>query len=181
MKKFFLILVSMVMMSGCHDQELDILEGEINLSSQLFGVGSYYLYGYSYGEADYIKYSFPFSGSVVPDLINIPFKNPDGTISASGFNAPSGKNGFSLLGSFSSLDAAREFYRDYKNVEPGLEFIVDSDTVKLYQVWLQKTQYDHFAKLLIMDINFFDGGLGEDYIVANIEYTYQNDGTGVFP
>jgi len=181
MRRVFLILLSFILISGCNNNSENKLTGEIKLSSQLLGIDSYYLFGYNFQKSEYIKYSFPFSGGIIPDIINIPFKNIDGTISAPGFNAPSGKNGFNLLGDFTTLEDAREFFKNYREAEINLPFSVDSDTVKLYQVWLQKTQLDHYAKMLITNINFNNGGLTEDYVVVTIEFAYRNDGSPVFP
>ena len=100
---YFIGLVIVVMITACNKKKGPVLEGQINLSSQLLAVETDYLYGYNFKESDYIKFSFPFSGSNPPDIINIPFKNPDGSIGAPGFNAPSGKNGFLLLGEFNTL------------------------------------------------------------------------------
>ena len=102
-------------------------------------------------------------------------------IIAPGFNAPSGLYGFHLLGEFSSLNDAREFYNDYTEADPQINFKVDSDTIRRNQVWLQKTQLDYYAKMLITDIGYYFDGLGDDYIVVSIVFTYQNDGSTIFP
>ena len=176
---FFLLLL---LSCGCNKDNEPVKEGELELSSQLFGVDSYFIYGYNFKNSDFIKYSYPFSGSVPPDIINDELINPDGSIAAPSFVAPSRKNGFNLLGEFSSLSDAREFYENYKNIEEELKFVAESDTVKLYQVWLQKTQLDHYVKMLVKDILYYQDGMsGADYVVVSMDFVYQDNGTFIFP
>lgn len=171
----------MFIVSGCNNNNEPVNEGKIELSSELFGVDAYYTYGYNFEKSEYLKYSFLSPGSTMPDIINLPFKKPDGTIAAPGFNSPYRVNGFHLLAEFSSLTEAQEFYDSYKEADQMANFVVDSDTVKLYQVWLQKTKVDNYVKLLVKDINFFEEGLGADYVVVSMDYFYLSDGSATFP
>ena len=66
-------------------------------------------------------------------------------------------NGFALVGEFESLEEARNFYKDYREVDSNLQFEADSDTVELYQVWVQQTSIGNYAKLLVTDIQNFEG------------------------
>ena len=172
----------MAMVISCNKNDGPVRKGSINLSSELLGVETYFIYGYNFKKSDYIQFSlFQSMSTTKPDIINYPFKNPDGTIGAPGFNAPSGKNGFHLLGEFNSLNEARTFYDDYPEVQSNLTYEVDSDTVRKYQVWLQKTQLDQYAKLLVTDIAYYNESMGESYVVVSMDFTYQDDGTGIFP
>jgi hypothetical protein len=166
---------------ACDDESGPKLNGELEISSQLYGVDSYYLYGYNYARSAFVKYSIPFSGSVIPDIINLPFKNPDGSIAGPSFNAPSAKNGFHLLGEFGSLDEASTYYENYGEADPSLPLSIDSDTVKQFQVWLQKTQLDHYVKLLVKDISYFEDPGGTEYVVVSMDFIYQNNGSTIFP
>lgn len=181
-RRIIIAIASLSMiMAGCKNNGEPVNEGKIELSSQLFGVDAYYTYGFNFEESDYVRYSFPFSGNIMPDIINLPFKKPDGSIAAPGFNAPYGKNGFYLLADFQSLAEAIEYYDGYKEINQQADFVENSDTVRLYQVWLQKTQLDNYVKLLVKDISFFNEGLGADYVVVSMDYFYLNDGTSIFP
>ena len=178
----FIGVLILVLVTSCKKNDQPVMKGSINLSSQLLGVDTYYIFGYNFDTSDYIQFSFfQTMGNTVPDIINYPFKNPDGTVDAPGFNAPSRKNGFHLLGEFNSLYEARTFYNEYLDIQSGLSFEVDSDTVRKYQVWLQKTQLDHYAKLLVTDIAYYNESIGESYVVVSMDFTYQDDGTGIFP
>lgn len=181
MKRILLFLIPLFFIGGCDKNNETLLSGEIQLSSQLFGSETYFLYGYNYSLSDYIKYSFPFQGSSIPDLINLPFKNTDGTLSAPGFNAPTGVNGFNLLGEFASQGDAKEFYDNYKDAASINTFSVDSDTVRTNQVWLQKTKQAHYVKMLVKKIDYYTDGFGADYVVVSMDFKYQNNGSAIFP
>ena len=90
-------------------------------------------------------------------------------------------NGFALVGEFETLDGARSFYEGYSNVEDDLQFETVSDTVELYQVWVQQTSTDKYVKLLVKDILDREGDSGTLYSEVVLEYTYQPDGSATFP
>lgn len=154
--------------------------GEFQLSSQLFGSDSYYLFGYKYEDSDFYRY--PFRSEPVPDIINEAFRVIQGVEVGllPGFNTPSQVNGFALLGEFSSLEEADEFYRTYLTVQDDLQYETVSDTVELYQVWIQKTAENNYVKMLIRDIATMTGETGAMYNEVTIEYTYQPDGSRTF-
>jgi hypothetical protein len=89
-------------------------------------------------------------------------------------------NGFALLGEFSSLKEAEEFYQNYQSVEEGLQYESVSDTVKLYQVWMQKTSAGTYAKMLIREIYNGEGATGVPYNEVLLKYHYSNDGSATF-
>ncbi len=155
--------------------------GEIRLSSQLFGTESYYLFGYSYDDGE--SYKYPYRGEPVPDIINEGFLviEGGGLVSLPGFNTPEFVNGFALAGEFESLEGARGFYKNYREVENDLQFETVSDTVELYQVWVQKTADDNYVKLLIKEIQTYEAESGKMYNEVTLEYTYQPDGSTTFP
>lgn len=155
--------------------------GEICLSSQLFGTESYYLFGYSYDDGELYKY--PFQGDPVPDIINEGFLVIEGgeEVSLPGFNTPEFVNGFALAGEFESLEDARGFYENYREVENDLQFETVSDTVELFQVWVQKTADGNYVKLLVKEIQTYEPESGKMYNEVTLEFTYQPDGSTTFP
>ncbi len=154
--------------------------GEITLSSETFSE-SYYIYGYSYEREDY--YRWPYQGEPVPDIINEGYLILEGgeLSSVPGFNIPAQMNGFALAGEFSSLEEARDFYDGYAEVANDLQFETVSDTVELFQVWIQKTSIDNYVKLLIKEITVFESELGKMNSEVTLEYTYQPNGSTTFP
>jgi hypothetical protein len=181
-KTGFCMLVLMALMAaGCDGLFGPGKSGEIQLSSQKFGNESYYLFGYGYEQGEY--YRFPYKGEPIPDIINEEYRVIEGgeVTSLPGFNTPAQVNGFALAGQFATLDEARSFYKDYRQVEEGLQFETVSDTVELYQVWIQKTSAGNYVKLLIKDIALNEGESGNIYNEVTMDYTYQPDGSTEFP
>jgi hypothetical protein len=175
-----LLLIAFLAISGCEGLIGPNRQGEIKLSSQFFGTDSYYLFGYAYEQGEFYRY--PYQGEPIPDIINEAFRLVGGDIKLlPGFNTPARTNGFALVGEFENLSSARDFYDTYVEVESDLQFEVTSDTVELYQVWVQKTSIDNYVKMLVTDIQNLEGEGGVTYNEVSLEYTYQPNGTSTFP
>lgn len=157
--------------------------GEMQLSSQLFGTDSYYLFGFHYEDGEY--YRFPFQGDPKPDIINEGMRILQGGEVAvlPQFHSPNTgqKVGFALIGEYGNLDQARSAYDEYATVGNDLQFEAVSDTVELYQVWVQRTGDGNYVKLLVKDILFGESETGNKYSEVVMEYTYQPDGSSTFP
>ncbi len=165
---------------GCDKKTGPDPGGVITLSSQLHGTDSYYLYGFSFENGEMFRY--PHQGDPLPDIINEGYLVIDGAqqISLPGFNTPGQVNGFALVGAFSTLNDANAFFQDYATVEEGLQFETLSDTVKLYQVWVQQTSAGKFVKMVIQDIKYLETDTGAPYSDVSLEYIYASDGSTGF-
>ncbi len=170
-------------MSSCELFRGPDRSGEIELSSQLFGTDTYYLFGYHYEDGEY--YRFPFQGDPVPDIINEGMRTLQGgeLVVLPQFNSPKRgeKVGFALYGEYNTIDLAREAYKNLVSVGNDLQYETLSDTVELYQVWVQRTGDGNYAKLLVKDILFDQGESGNKYNQVIMEYTYQPNGSSTFP
>ena len=167
---------------GCDSLNGPEDKGEFRLSSEKLGSGPYHLMGYLYEESEFYRY--PYQGDKIPDIINegyLVLADGGGLITLPGFNTPGQINGFALIGEFESLEGARSFYEGYDNVEDGLQFETVSDTVELYQVWVQQTSSGKYVKLLVKDILDREGESGTLFNDVVLEYTYQSDGSTTFP
>ena len=176
-----LVAVVLVFVPGACDKHRSVDKtGEIQLSSQTFSE-NYYIFGYSYEDGEF--YRFPYQGDPFPDIINEGFRVLEGgkVVSLPGFNTPGGMNGFALVGAFTSFDSGRSYYEAYAEVEAGLQFETVSDTVELYQVWVQQTADGNYAKLFIKEIQTFESESGNMYNEVTLEFTYQPDGSTTFP
>ena len=177
-----IVVVVMVLLAanGCIAFRGPEKTGEIHLSSETFGE-TYYLFGYSYEDSEF--YRFQYQGEPLPDIINEGFRVLVGgeVTSLPGFNTPGQMNGFALVGAFGTLEDARNFYDGYIEVEDGLQFVTVSDIVELYQVLVQQTEAGNYVKLLIRDIQSFEGESGNKYNTVTIDYTYQPNGSSSFP
>ena len=173
---FLLVLV------GCKKETNPTLGGQITLSSQLHGTESFYINGFFFEKAEMYRYSYSQQGETLPDIINEGFPPSNGSeeLSEPGFNTPGRVNGFALVGEFSNLTEANTYFRDYTEVEMGLEYKTVSDTVKLYQVWVQQTSAGNFVKMVIRDIEYLEAESGEAYNEVSLEYTYSPEGSTEF-
>jgi len=178
---FHLWVLIPFLLSACSGLGKPDMKGEINLSSQLFGTESYYLFGFSYEKGELSKY--PFTDETIPDIINEGFQVIEGSSARAlpGFNTPGGINGFALAGSFESQEEARTFFDSYDQVEDGLQFVVLSDSVKEHQVWVQQTSIGNYAKLLVKEVSSFPVESGRPYSEVVLDYVYQSDGSTAFP
>jgi hypothetical protein len=167
-----------IFMVGCETESGPDLKGEILLSSQTFGSDGFYILGYSYEGGEF--YRFPFAGETVPDIINEGFRDVSGGVPIPGFNTPGRINGFALAEGFLTAEEALEYYNNYTEVEDGLSFQVVSDTVKLHQIWIQKTAEGNYVKLLVTDIRRFGGDGGSMNNEVTLKFTYQPDGSAQF-
>jgi len=158
--------------------------GEMQLSSQLFGTDSYYLFGYHYEDGEYYRYG-PSQRDPKPDIINEGIRILQGGEVAvlPQFNTPTTgeKIGFAKIGEFENLEDARARYESYGSVGNDLQFETLSDTVELYQVWVQRTKDGNYAKMLVKDIIFDTGESGNKFSEVVMEYTYQPNGSSTFP
>lgn len=175
-----LAALAALLAGGCEAWTGPHKTGDFVLSSQTFG-DNYYLFGYSYEDGKF--YRFQYKGEPVPDIINEGYRVlVDGGVSVvPGFNTPGQVNGFALAGKFESLENARNFFDEYQTVRDGLQFETVSDTVELYQVWIQKTAAGNYVKLLVTDIQNYESESGNLYNEVSLTYSYQPDGSNTFP
>ena len=176
-----ILIVLMVALAGCKGIFGPERNGEFRLSSERFGTENYYLFGFGYEQAEF--YRFEYKGEPIPDIINDGYRLIEGgeVTVLPGFNTPAEVNGFALVGEFTSLEDGKSFYEDYEQVEAGLQFEVFSDTVELYQVWIQQTSLGNYVKLFVKNIETLEGEAGNIYSEVTLEYTYQPNGSTDFP
>jgi hypothetical protein len=155
--------------------------GEFRLSSEKSVSEAYYLFGYAYEDSEF--YRFPYEKDLLPDIINEGYRVlvGGGTIELPGFQTPGRINGFAKVGEFESLSEASIYYDGYKTVEEDLQFVVESDTVEPYQVWVQLTSAGNYVKLLVKEVKSLESEEGSKYSEALLDYTYQPDGSKEFP
>jgi hypothetical protein len=167
--------------AGCNKLFGPDTEGEIRLSSEKFGTETYHLLGYSYEDGEF--YRFPHDKDPMPEIINEGTRVLQGgtTIELPSFNTPGQSNGFALVGEFSNLEDAREFYKDYDRVEEGLQFAVGTGIVEANQVWVQLTSAGNYVKLLLKEAESLETEGGDKYSEVLLKYTYQPNGSRNFP
>jgi len=178
---YVLLLILVLTSTGCKMLFGPDKTGEFYLSSEKFGTEDFHVLGYSYEDSEF--YRFRYEKDPLPDIINEGYRIIQGeeTIELPGFNTPGRTNGFALVGEFSNLDDAREFYDDYLSVEEGLQFVVVSEIVEANQVWIQMTSAGNYVKLLVREAASLEGESGNKYSEVLLDYTYQPNGSRDFP
>lgn len=179
--RFVLLLALILTSAGCKMLFGPDKTGEFRLSTEEFLAESYYVFGYSYEDSEFYRYQY--DQDPIPDIINEGTRVLQGneTVKLSSFTTPGQTNGFALVGEFSNLDDARDFYNGYATVEEGLQFVVSGGIVEAYQVWVQMTSLGNYVKLLVKEVNSLEGEEGNKYSEAHLDYTYQSKGSKDFP
>jgi len=183
-REILMVLVAVAVatvLGGCDGITGPDRTGTIDLSSERLGSDpNYYVLGYAYEFGEYYRYRY--QGEPEPDIINDGYLViEEGEVAyLPGFNTPGQMNGFALVGEHESLETAREYYDDYLSVDRDLQFETVSDTVELFQVWVQRTVLGNYVKLLVRDIQMLEGESGTMYNVVKMDYTYQPDGSNTF-
>lgn len=179
--RYVLLLALILTSAGCKMLFGPDKTGEFRLSTEEFLADSYYVFGYSYEDSEFYRYRY--EKDPLPDIINEGTRVLQGneTVKLSSFHTPGETNGFALVGEFENLDDAKDFYKDYKRVEEGLQLSVVSGIVEAYQVWVQQTSAGNYVKLLVKEVNSLEGDEGNKYSEAHLDYTYQPNGSRDFP
>jgi len=180
--RYVLLLALILTSAGCKMLFGPDKTGEFRLSSEKYlEESTFHQFGYSYEDSEF--YRFPYDKDPTPDIINEGTRVLLGgeTIELVSFNTPGQTNGFALVGEFSNLNGARDFYNEYNTVEEGLQFSVEGGIVEAYQVWVQLTAAGNYVKLLVKEVNSLEGEEGNKYSEAHLDYTYQPNGSKNFP
>ena len=182
MNRYVLLVALIFVSAGCKMLLGPDKTGEFRLSSEKTLSGdTFHQFGYSYEDSEF--YRFPYEKDPLPDIINEGFRVLEGgeTIELPGFNTPGRVNGFALVGEFTNLGDAQDFFDDYGTVEDGLQFAVESDVVEEFQVWIQLTSAGNYVKLLVKEAESLEGDEGNKYSEVLLDYTYQPNGSKDFP
>jgi hypothetical protein len=179
--RYVLLLALILTSAGCKMLFGPDKTGDFRLSSEKTLDEAFYLFGYSYEDSEFYRY--PYEKDPLPDIINEGTRRLQGgeVIMLVSFNTPGQTNGFALVGEFTNLDDAKDFYKDYKRVEDGLQFAVESGIVEAYQVWVQMTSVGNYVKLLVKEVASLEGEAGNKYSEALLKYTYQPNGSKDYP
>jgi len=141
----------------------------------------YYQFGYSYEDSEF--YRFKYEKDPLPDIINEGTRvlEGEGTVELPSFLTPGMVHGFALVGEFNSLEEARSFYNGYRQVEEQLQFVIETDIIESFQVWVQQTSAGNYVKFLVVEAESLVDENDIKYSEALLEYTYQPNGSTKFP
>lgn len=168
----FLLILTVV---SCSDPVEDENWGAMILSSA-FDFSTSSIAGYNFELGTYVR--FPSGENSVPDIIVEKFTQPDGKIFP-GFSSPGNDAGFALISESGTLPEALELFNGYQEFNEAMTLSPATDTIRLFQVWVLKTNLKNFTKMVVKDITYHQN-LSGDYIKVDLEYYYQDDGSPVF-
>lgn len=154
-------------------------KGSATISSELFTTGlTYYVFGFSFEADDFARY--PGSDKTV-DFVPVNDKNPGGEVTGVYFEKTgTTQNGFHKNGEFQDLNAALEYYNNYKNAVQG-PLVSLTDDIRPFQVYTFKTAKGNFVKFLVKDVRSIEDVSGNtDHFEVDISYYIQRDGSLVF-
>ena len=171
----FIAITLFILSSSCERND-ERLTGQISLSSA-FDFETASVYGYNFDLAKKVRY--PSADKVLPDLLLFDYRKVDGTI-LPGFASPSNEYGFARHGeSFSSLTAAREYFNGLHQPDSNALYVAESDTVRLYDIWVLKTAAENYVKLLVLDVDVVEDPQSK-HLEVRVDFVYQPDGTNQF-
>jgi hypothetical protein len=147
------------------------LSGTATIDNSLFGTEVYYPYGFSFSQAKKI----PKLPGQEPDITI----DNDGTILNLILQTNNFLDSFYKAGEYSDAASAIKAFKEITApVVP--QWAVWANPVKPNQIWLFRTQSDHFVKLRIIS-TVSESREPRDYAECTFEWVYQPDGTLTFP
>jgi hypothetical protein len=178
MKKIYLvILIILLIVSGCKKNDKPELSGTVTLDNKLYGTTTYYALG------------FTFSTAKTSSTLNVP--PPDITIDAFSINV-SGHDSLVLFfytnnflpsffcyASYPDATAATQAYKNLTSFSPP-QWTDLGDNVNANQIWLFKTSNDTYAKLRVVSTVRGPGPI-KPVAECTFEWVYQPDGSLTFP
>lgn len=178
MKKIYLvILIVLLLASGCKKNDKSELSGTVTLDNKLYGTTTYYALG------------FTFSTAKMSSTLNIP--PPDITIDAFSINV-SGHDSLVLFfysnnylpsffcyGNYPDATAASQAFKNLISFSPP-QWTDLGDNVNANQIWLFKTSNETYAKLRVVSTIRGPGQIKPE-AQCTFEWVYQPDGSVTFP
>jgi hypothetical protein len=174
-----ILLLLILLLSACEEKEDPPgKEGEVTISSEIFGSTVYYVNGYSFEEEKYVPSLNP--GGSVADIIPVNELKVTGEVIGMAFSAgPGNSYGFYKNYESTDLQAAESFYNNYTRVEIS-DLSELTDTLRAGQVYSFQTYKENWVKFLVREIRLMKESALSDYVEADIVYNIQRNGSEVF-
>jgi len=166
----FLLTGLIFALPSCTGDKGGEYSSEVVLSSELLGSLTYYVNGFSFETGEFIPYP---GSSGLPDLVVENYRNNEGEYIAAAFSSPGNNSAFLLKGEFNSSEAAKSAYEALLVADTVSYYMETSDTLRINQVWLFKSESGHYARMLINDIEKIYGTGGVAYFEITLTYRYQ--------
>ena len=171
----FILFLLFLIQASCTKDEPPV-SGNQTIETTLYGSGPYYAYGFSFSQAKEIS-TLEDPG---PDITLLADVDVDGTtIRRLMLQTENLSNSFSKYGEYPNATSAETAYNNLTSatVTQWVEWV---DTLKSHQVWIFRTDNEHYAKFRIINTVAEERG-GKPYGECTFEWDYQPDGTLTFP
>lgn len=169
------IAVFLLLLSGCDGGKDKPLSGTVTVSSELFGTGPYYSFGFSFALAEKVSTL----GNPIPDLSVEAGVLPGSPDVVPFLSANTLKPSFGLKGEYASVNDATDAFNALKDV--GTPSWADMGApLKANQVWVIRTGDTKYAKVCVTEVILEQTGDGP-VARCTFQWVYQSDGSTVFP
>jgi len=181
MKQFtgIITIACLLVSSGCQKNDKIRTSGETTINSERVLEGSTYtIPGFLFSTGSVIMYN-PQTSTSTPDIFVLPIVDPQGNVTGAYLDSPNILESFALVGTYGSAMEATEAFNNYTTVNVA-GYSALANPVQEHQVWVFKTQNDHFSKILILQIETYKIGQ-EPNAEVRFRWMYQPDGSPTFP
>jgi len=179
-KSITIILISVfLVLLGCSKDKNGRTSGEATLNSERVLEGSAYtIPGFQFKTGSVILYN-PQTSANTPDIFVLPIADAQGNVTGAYLDSPNILESFALVGTYGSAAEAVEAFNNYTTVNVA-GYSALANPILEHQVWVFKTSNDHFAKILILEIETYKVGI-EPNAEVRFRWVYQPDGSNTFP
>jgi len=172
-----LTMVLLILLAGCEGGKDKPLSGTVTITSELFGTGPYYAFGYSFSRADKVS------------TLDLP--GPDVTVGAgdihddgvelieSFLGANTLEPPFALMGEYGTETAAVTAFNALTSAgTPQWKEL--GSPLRNYQVWVIRTREGKYAKIVTTDVTL-NKNVTPAFASCTFRWVYQPDGSSTFP
>ena len=178
MKKINLvILIVLLIVSGCKKNDKPERSGTVTLDNKLYGTTTYYGLGFTFSTAQITSTLNVPPADITIDAFNVNVSGHDSLVLF--FYTNSLLPSFFYYASYPDATAATQAFKNLTTFSPP-QWTDLGDNVNANQIWLFKTSYDTYAKLRVVSTVRGPGPI-KPAAECTFEWVYQPDGSQTFP
>jgi hypothetical protein len=177
MKRICLIIfIIPFMVSCCKKENGPSNSGTVTINNELSGSGPYYAKGFSVKTGEVITFINPPN-----DVISIQEDDLNMVVRQLFFSCENYNNSFSIYGDYADATTAKTTFDNLRTFT-DTTWTASGDSVVPNQIWLFRTSDLKYAKIRVISIfSEIRAGMPFPYAECSFEWTYQPDGTKIFP
>jgi hypothetical protein len=168
-----IIILLVILLAGCKKESTTRTSGTDTIDNTVYKATTYYVYGFSFAKA--VKVAT--TATPLPDFVL--YVNTDNQTSRITLETRNLKDSFSKVGDYPDAASAISAFKNLTTVD-SVPWIGMADSVNANQIWLYRTNDDHYAKIRIVTV-VNDTRNSLPYGQITFEWVFQPDGSSVFP